>query len=273
MTSYKKLLEDYHGDEKGSTMLALLGNLKRASNYDGSLPISEQLLESGKLSAIAKVIEEIKAQNEKVVLVSHWTHTLSVFETFLKSKQISFERLDGSTPSSSRQVIVDRFNRSENTTCFLLSSKAGGVGLNLVGASRLIMIDIDWNPSIEKQAMARIWRDGQSKPVFIYRFLTTGSIEERIYQRQLVKKNLADSLIDMQNNSVSFTQEELKDLCSFRDDTLCVLHELVRCECGFEKYHFNHPFSEMLKIDPLLHKITQSVDVITFIAKEDSFCT
>jgi DNA repair and recombination protein RAD54B len=243
------------------------------SNYDISLPISDQLFTSGKLSAIATLVEEIKKLNEKVVLVSHWTYTLTIIEMFLKSKQIAFERLDGNTPSKSRQDLVDRFNRMGNVTCFLLSSKAGGVGLNLVGASRLVMIDIDWNPSVEKQAMARIWRDGQTKPVFIYRFLTAGTIEERIYQRQLVKRDLADSLIDMQSNSVAFTQDELKDLCSFREDVQCLLQEKFGTACLYSEGQSKKLHSAMQEVDPLLYKVTQTVDAITFIAKEDSVCT
>ncbi|KAJ3060838.1 helicase, partial [Rhizoclosmatium hyalinum] len=76
--------------------------------------------------------------------------------------------------------LVDQFNNSTATAsfCFLLSAKAGGMGLNLIGASRLFLLDIDWNPAVCLQAMARIWREGQKRSVKIYRFLTTGSVEE-----------------------------------------------------------------------------------------------
>lgn len=91
-------------------------------------------------------------------------------------------RLDGNTPVQQRQGIVDNFNSNTNVKnmhskvpcIFLLSSRAGGAGLSLSSASRLILFDSDWNPAIDNQAMARIWRDGQKKPVHIYRFLTTG---------------------------------------------------------------------------------------------------
>lgn len=79
---------------------------------------------------------------------------------------------------------------------FLLSTKAGGAGLNIIGASRLILFDSDWNPSTDLQAMARIHRDGQKKPCFIYRFLTTGTMDEKIYQRQITKTGLADSFMN-----------------------------------------------------------------------------
>lgn len=94
-----------------------------------------------------------------------------------------FYRLDGSTPIPQRQRIVDNFNSNAHSKnafskvpyILLLSSRAGGVGLSLPAASRLILFDSDWNPAIDNQAMARIWRDGQKKPVHIYRFLMTGT--------------------------------------------------------------------------------------------------
>ncbi|GJP49088.1 hypothetical protein CLOM_g8349 [Closterium sp. NIES-68] len=105
-------------------------------------------------------------------------------------------RLDGSTEAATRQALVCAFNAGrDGSRCFLLSSKAGGAGLNLVGANRLVLFDPDWNPANDKQAMARVWRDGQSKPVVIYRLLATGSIEE-IFQRQLMKGELASAVGD-----------------------------------------------------------------------------
>ncbi|KAG9095961.1 helicase, partial [Ceratobasidium sp. 370] len=96
-----------------------------------------------------------------------------------------------------RQQLVDEFNRVSQSQkfLFLLSAKAGGVGLNLIGASRLVLIDSDWNPSHDLQSMARIHRDGQKRPVFIYRLITAGTIDEKIYQRQVTKLGLSNSLI------------------------------------------------------------------------------
>ena len=102
------------------------------------------------------------------------------------------------TKQAQRQLIVDDFNRTSQQTrmVFLLSTKAGGTGLNIIGASRLVLFDSDWNPSTDLQAMARIHRDGQKKPCFIYRFLTTGTMDEKIYQRQITKTGLAGSLMN-----------------------------------------------------------------------------
>lgn len=84
---------------------------------------------------------------------------------------------------------MDEFNDPNSSlVAFLLSSKAGGCGLNLIGGNRLVLFDPDWNPAVDKQAAARCWRDGQKKRCFTYRFVTTGTVEEKIYQRQLSKE-------------------------------------------------------------------------------------
>jgi len=93
--------------------------------------------------------------------------------------------LTGSTKPSDRQARVDRFNRvSDPAFLFLLSAKAGGMGLNLIGGSRLVAFDVDWNPAVDAQALARCWRQGQKKPVFVYRLVAAGTIEERVLHRQ-----------------------------------------------------------------------------------------
>lgn len=93
----------------------------------------------------------------------------------------------------------------------MLSAKAGGVGLNLVGASNLILYDSDWNPASDQQAMARIWRDGQKKSVYIYRLLTSGTIEEKIFQRQICKTGLSEAIVNPDNqNYTKLSFDELK---------------------------------------------------------------
>lgn len=109
----------------------------------------------------------------------------------------AYSQLFSSTKAEDRQQLVDQFNRSsqDHTFVFLLSTKAGGTGLNIVGASRLVLFDSDWNPANDLQAMGRIHRDGQKKECFIYRFVTTGTIDEKIFQRQITKIGLADSVM------------------------------------------------------------------------------
>ncbi|CAG2216528.1 RAD54B [Mytilus edulis] len=149
---------------------------------------------------------------EKIVLVSNHTKTLDILQNFCEACNFEYCRLDGQTPTAKRQDIVSQFNSSYSKHfVFLLSSKAGGVGLNLIGASRLVLYDIDWNPANDLQAMARVWRDGQMKKVYIYRLLSTGTIEEKIYQRQISKQSLSGAVMDSKSkNDVQFSLDDLK---------------------------------------------------------------
>ena len=108
--------------------------------------------------------------SDKVVLVSNYTQTLDMFEKLCGLRHYGYVRLDGSMTIKKRAKVVDEFNDpSSSQFIFMLSSKAGGCGLNLIGANRLVMFDPDWNPANDEQAMARVWRDGQKKECFIYR--------------------------------------------------------------------------------------------------------
>ncbi|NWW53625.1 RA54B protein, partial [Pedionomus torquatus] len=204
--------------------------------------------DSGKLQVLVKLLAAIHELNpsERVVLVSNYTQTLNILQETCKHYRYSYTRLDGHTPVSQRQQIVDTFNSKFSPAfIFLLSSKAGGVGLNLVGASHLILYDIDWNPATDLQAMARVWRDGQKHTVHIYRLLTTGSIEEKIYQRQISKQDLSGAVVDLSKTSehIHFSIEELRDLFTLHEDSICVTHDLLECDCMGIKDHKN-PSSE-----------------------------
>ncbi|XP_064910060.1 DNA repair and recombination protein RAD54B isoform X4 [Columba livia] len=198
--------------------------------------------DSGKLQVLVKLLAAIHELNpsERVVLVSNYTQTLNVLQETCKRFGYSYTRLDGNTPVSQRQQIVDNFNSKFSPDfIFLLSSKAGGVGLNLVGASHLVLYDIDWNPATDIQAMARVWRDGQKHTVHIYRLLTTGSIEEKIYQRQISKQDLSGAVVDLSKTSehIHFSIEELRNLFTVHEDSSCVTHDLLECDCMGKKDH------------------------------------
>lgn len=195
---------------------------------------------SGKLAFLDRFLFALyNKTDEKIVLVSNYTATLDLLQNLLTARKYSFHRLDGTTPPGKRQQLVDQFNRTtkDDSFAFLLSAKAGGVGLNLIGASRLVLVDSDWNPAIDAQAMARVHRDGQRREVQIYRLLTAGCIDERIFQRQLTKQGLADSVLDQKATAQSFTQAELRDLFSL-DHSLalssesCLTHDLMGCTCS-----------------------------------------
>lgn len=185
-----------------------------------------------KINVAVPLLLEFREAKENVVLVSNFTQTLDLLEIILSKLNFKFFRLDGQTPLNSREFIVSSFNKSTSHAVFLLSAKAGGVGLNLIGASRLILFDNDWNPLVDFQAMARIHRDGQQKPVFIYRLFTTGAIDEKIFQRQLMKNNLSDMFLDdnLESSLNVFEFEDLKDLFTITD-TNCNTHDLIDCVC------------------------------------------
>lgn len=190
---------------------------------------------SAKLQVLDSLLHQLRTTtSEKLVLVSNYTSTLDILGQLLTSLEYNFLRLDGSTPAAKRQGLVDKFNRTSASECFafLLSAKSGGTGLNLIGASRLVLFDVDWNPSTDLQAMARIHRDGQRMPCRIYRLLTMGALDEKIYQRQLTKRGLADSVVDNKASASSFTKEELRDLFTLDETGKCQTHELLGCPCG-----------------------------------------
>ncbi|KAK6458558.1 helicase [Scheffersomyces xylosifermentans] len=188
---------------------------------------------SGKINILIPLLLEITSLKEKTVLISNYTKTLDLLEIILKKLDMSFLRLDGSTPKNVRDKLVNQFNKT-GIQVFLLSSKSGGMGLNLVGASRLILFDNDWNPSIDLQSMSRIHRDGQHKPCFIYRILTTGTIDEKIFQRQLMKTKLSSKFLDNTSHSASdvFDYNDLKNLFKIEEETASNTHDLLECSCA-----------------------------------------
>jgi len=184
---------------------------------------------SGKLAVLDSLLGSIRRHNptDKVVIVSNFTSALTVIEnSILRRRGLPFVRLDGSTDNKSRGALVDSFNNGsvDRSFAFLLSSKAGGCGLNLIGANRLVMVDADWNPATDHQAMARVYRQGQTKSCFVYRMFTSGTVEEVIYQRQLQKGNLATMADRKGGNgapSASFTKEELRDCFALKPGCKC----------------------------------------------------
>jgi DNA repair and recombination protein RAD54B len=190
---------------------------------------------SAKLRVLDSLVHRIyTATREKVVIVSNYTQTLDMIERLLVSLSYTYCRLDGSTPAKNRQSLVDKFNKSSQKDhfAFLLSAKSGGVGLNLIGASRIVLFDIDWNPATDLQAMARIHRDGQKLPCKIYRFMIQGGLDEKIYQRQIMKMGLANAVVDNKASASSFSRDELKDLFRLDERETCQTHDLLGCNCG-----------------------------------------
>jgi superfamily II DNA or RNA helicase len=151
--------------------------------------------DSGKLDCLMELIEEVVDGQHRTLLFCQSTQMLDIIQTLLGNRRVRFLRLDGSTPAGRRQEIVDQFNRDKSIPCFLISTKAGGTGLNLTGADTVIFYDHDWNPANDNQAQDRAHRIGQTKPVTVYKLVSQGTIEEQIIERQVMKKTLADEII------------------------------------------------------------------------------
>lgn len=222
------LLKSFKEDpeETASLLSSLLAGVPRAHLRHPS---------GSKLQTLDSLLLALRTKtSEKVVIVSNYTATLDIIGNLLNSLEYPFLRLDGSTAISSRQDLVNQFNRSPASShfAFLLSAKAGGQGINLIGASRLILFDIDWNPATDLQAMGRIHRDGQKRPCYIYRLVTKGALEEKIFQRQITKQGLADSIVDNKSSASSFSPEELRDLFTLDQREGCQTHDLLGCDCG-----------------------------------------
>ncbi|KAG9087282.1 DNA-dependent ATPase protein rad54, partial [Ceratobasidium sp. 370] len=187
----------------------------------------------GKFLVLERFLDRIRRDtNDKIVLISNYTQTMDLFEKMCRSKNYGCIRLDGTLSVAKRQKLVDRFNDPEGKEfVFLLSSKAGGCGINLIGANRLILFDPDWNPASDQQALARVWRDGQKKECFVYRFVSTGTIEEKIFQRQASKQALSSCVVDEKEDTERhFSGDELRKLFEFRENTLCETHETFKCK-------------------------------------------
>ncbi|KAI0685161.1 DNA repair protein SNF2 family [Cytidiella melzeri] len=227
-------LLDLPGDLHGSDHLIPEGfNGAGASARDRGRNQDVHCEWSGKFTVLERFLHRIRTEtNDKIVLISNYTQTLDLFERMLRSKKYGYFRLDGTMTTNKRQKLVDQFNNPEGKEfIFLLSSKAGGCGINLIGANRLILFDPDWNPAADQQALARVWRDGQKKECFVYRFISTGTIEEKIFQRQANKQALSSCVVDEKEDTERhFSLDSLRKLFLFNENTLCETHDTFKCK-------------------------------------------
>jgi DNA repair and recombination protein RAD54B len=197
-------------------------------------------LVASKLDVLSSILDRL-GPKDKIVVVSNFTKTLDVIEKLCSiTKKLPTLRLDGRTENTARQQRVDSFQSDSKQRVFLLSTKAGGVGLNLFAANRLVLFDSGWNPAHDAQAQARVWRDGQMQKTFIYRLLNTGTMEEKIFQRQISKLGMSKTVVDTdaraffgRMKSTHFSPEELKDIFSINEETVCDTHDLSGCSCAF----------------------------------------
>jgi len=148
------------------------------------------VMASGKFKLLERMLPKLKANGHKVLIFSQMTKLMDILQDYLDYKKYGFCRLDGNTDLETRQQAIDDFNGKKDIFCFLLSTRAGGQGINLASADTVILFDSDWNPHMDAQAEARCHRIGQTKPVITYRLLTAGSVEIEMMEKQISKKKL-----------------------------------------------------------------------------------
>ncbi|XP_039345058.1 transcriptional regulator ATRX isoform X1 [Mauremys reevesii] len=204
---------------------------------------AEVLEHSGKMMLLFEILRMAEELGDKVLVFSQSLISLDLIEDFLELasrdktdkdkpviykgegkwfRNIDYYRLDGSTTAQSRKKWAEEFNDETNVRgrLFIISTKAGSLGINLVAANRVIIFDASWNPSYDIQSIFRVYRFGQNKPVFVYRFLAQGTMEDKIYDRQVTKQSLSFRVVDQQQVERHFTMNELTELYTFEPDLL-----------------------------------------------------
>ena len=200
-----------HGGIKNSAMIILRGftRLRQLANHPGMVEDIE-VEESGKFEEIFRMLENVVAEKHKVLIFSSFVRHLELIRERIENESLKYSMLTGKTIN--RSEVISRFQGDAENHIFLISMKAGGVGLNLTGADYVFIVDPWWNPAVENQAISRAHRIGQDKPVFVYRFITQGSIEEKIQQLQQRKSSLADKFINSNNPLQEISREEILNL-------------------------------------------------------------
>ncbi|KHJ33195.1 putative dna repair protein rhp26 rad26 [Erysiphe necator] len=189
-------------------------SLSTKSGYEWADPTK-----SGKMKIVEKLLQLWKGFNHKTLLFCQGVQMLDLLENFIKNIGCyNYLRMDGRTNIKLRQTLVDKFNKSPDIHVFLLTTKVGGLGVNLTGANRVLIFDPDWNPSTDIQARERAWRLGQKKEVTIYRLITAGTIEEKMYHRQIFKQFLTNKVLKDPQQRQTFQMKDLFDLFTLGDN-------------------------------------------------------
>ncbi|XP_025194830.1 helicase domino isoform X3 [Melanaphis sacchari] len=158
----------------------------------------------GKLQSLDYLLRELKTGHHRVLIFTQMTKMLDILEAFLNFHGYIYLRLDGTTKVETRQLLMERFNADKRYFCFILSTRSGGVGINLTGADTVIFYDSDWNPTMDAQAQDRCHRIGQTRDVHIYRLISEKTIEENILKKANQKRLLGDLAIEGGNFTASF---------------------------------------------------------------------
>uniref|UniRef100_A0A673HGN3 Chromodomain-helicase-DNA-binding protein 1-like n=1 Tax=Sinocyclocheilus rhinocerous TaxID=307959 RepID=A0A673HGN3_9TELE len=244
--NYKALSKGTKGSKSG--FLNVMMELKKCCNhcylikspednefYNRQEGLQHLIRSSGKLILLDKLLVRLKERGHRVLIFSQMVRMLDILAEYLKYRQFLFQRLDGSIKGEMRKQALDHFNaEGSEDFCFLLSTRAGGLGINLASADTVVIFDSDWNPQNDLQAQARAHRIGQKKQVNIYRLVTKGSVEEEIIERAK-KKMVLDHLVIQRmdttgktvldtgaapSSSTPFNKEELSAILKFGAEEL-----------------------------------------------------
>jgi len=188
-------------------ILALLTRLRQAACDATLLPDAPPAVPSGKLDVLLDALAAVADEGCRALVFSQWTSLLDRVEPRLDEAGLTWCRLDGSTRD--RAGVVDRFQAADGPPVFLISLKAGGTGLNLTAADHVFHLDPWWNPATEQQATDRAHRIGQDKPVFVWKLVSAGTVEERVLELQERKRALARAVLEGQDGAAALGEEEL----------------------------------------------------------------
>jgi SNF2 family DNA or RNA helicase len=194
-------------------VLEALLRLRQAACHPGLIDRKRTADASAKLDMLFPYLEEAIDEGQKTLVFSQFTSFLAILRAKLDKAGIPYEYLDGKTRN--RQEKVERFQNEPDCKLFLISLKAGGVGLNLTAAEYVFLLDPWWNPAVEAQAIDRTHRIGQTKPVFAYRLIAKNTVEEKVLELQKTKRDLADAILNADNSVISnLKREDLEMLLS-----------------------------------------------------------
>ncbi|XP_059574600.1 chromodomain-helicase-DNA-binding protein 3 isoform X3 [Alligator mississippiensis] len=220
------------------SLLNIMMDLKKCCNHPYLFPVAAMespklpsgayeggalIKSSGKLLLLQKMLRKLKDQGHRVLIFSQMTKMLDLLEDFLDYEGYKYERIDGGITGTLRQEAIDRFNApGAQQFCFLLSTRAGGLGINLATADTVVIFDSDWNPHNDIQAFSRAHRIGQANKVMIYRFVTRASVEERITQVAKRKMMLTHLVVrpGLGSKAGSMSKQELDDILKFGTEEL-----------------------------------------------------
>jgi SNF2 family DNA or RNA helicase len=211
-TLLRRIENDGIAKSKIHVLEALL-RLRQAAIHPGLVDGSRSDEPSAKMDMLLPQLSEVLDEGHKALVFSQFTSMLGILRRRLEQEKIPYEYLDGQTQD--RSTPVERFQNNPDSRLFLISLKAGGLGLNLTAAEYVFLLDPWWNPAVEAQAIDRTHRIGQTKAVFAYRLIAKDTVEEKVLQLQENKREIADAIINQDNSLIrNLQQEDLEILLS-----------------------------------------------------------